>query len=471
MMHSKIRIDAGSLLILLAILFSPNLTRAQFRSDSCGCRVPDGDTLPGGVFDWARNMPHNVHHNQRLSIDGKLMSFTITANGGGLFVLNLETNKVTRVVVSGNFPREQELSYPVPIWSPYDGDLMALKIGSTIDTSLAGGHPFTVENIFTYRVSTGVSKRVTPDTLGKFGPAAMGFNDWLPGSTAQADSFVIASPVPHAPNFYGVYIPQTNSFVSHPTVRNQPVEPYVLTRSRDGKHTVSRWSDTTLSSSKIVLLLDGVEIKCPRTIAQFLSTSFSPNGKLLAITVKPDGWESRDSVRQILVDSIFSQVWIFPSDNPTPSTVEIINFQCRFCKYNFWDEEDALFLTDSTIAVSMHADGDTISPIWVLGPDRHVIKQLTFPTKSSVAHSIAPIAQLAVWPAIADRSATIQFSASTGIAEFTLTNELGVTLQRKLVPARDTKIEIATASLPEGVYFCTLKTSSGESSAKFVVRH
>jgi hypothetical protein len=58
--------------------------------------------------------------------------------------------------------------------------------------------------------------------------------------------------------------------------------------------------------------------------------------------------------------------------------LEKIDFQKRFCMYNFGGGTiDAEFITNTTLAVSNHHDSDVLCPLWEITTDRRLLRQIT----------------------------------------------------------------------------------------------
>ena len=102
------------------------------------------------------------------------------------------------------------------------------------------------------------------------------------------------------------------------------------------------------------------------------NVTWSPNGKRIALSVLP---------KQGGPKGTFEQIWILDAekilqDRPDTHSVYIIDLQTRFCSYSFLGCH-AEFITDSTLAVSMHPDGGS-SPLWEISTTGRKIRQLTF---------------------------------------------------------------------------------------------
>ncbi|MEO6939818.1 MAG: hypothetical protein ABI444_06730, partial [Candidatus Kapaibacterium sp.] len=197
--------------------------------------------------------------------------------------------KSTQIAISPRLPRESDYAFSAPMWSPYDPDLLALEVFSSVDSSSAGGHSFGVRNIYTYRVSTKECRRISPDTCGPLGPSGIELFDWFPKSTFNSDSMLIGISFPLGQHFAGLYCPRTQILLPYPTDNNVLLEPIVKARSRDGSHIVTIVDDIHSVPQKQTFYLDRSQINAPRTIDVLYHASFSPNSKLVALTVDPVG--------------------------------------------------------------------------------------------------------------------------------------------------------------------------------------
>ncbi|MFH1050700.1 MAG: hypothetical protein V1779_07190 [bacterium] len=65
------------------------------------------------------------------------------------------------------------------------------------------------------------------------------------------------------------------------------------------------------------------------------------------------------------------------AEHPDTVHVKKINLRNEFCMYAFagaWPE----FISENTLAVSMHVDGDEMSALWEITIDGKIVRQLTF---------------------------------------------------------------------------------------------
>jgi hypothetical protein len=344
---------AVSISVLTAIV---SAIPAYSQRDSCCCALPYGDTIPG----LGRRIPPFADLDPLLSPDGKNLAI-ISAESDSAFIVDVTTLARKAIIIQPGLPNAISGFLNIT-WCPYDTDLLAICVDLT-DTALIDRGLHLYGNIYTYRLSTGECSRITPDILGPYGDTigSLRLISWLRGSSTASDTLEITDQRVDDDS-EEFYIPQLQKISR--TNWNGRLQTVAQTRSeshfvmaqhepRDGNYYFddSPWS-----------FLDS-------SIERLDWASFSPNEKLLALSVRPDGQGPP-------ADSIFPQVWIYKMDSVNAPPI-VINFQKSFCMYSFWGI-DAEFVTDSTLAVSMHKDGDISSPLWEITLDGRIVRQLTF---------------------------------------------------------------------------------------------
>jgi hypothetical protein len=443
------KISAKALSLLCAIALSTPL-RAQIGvSDTCNCPPP--------THEW---MFSGGDMMQRLSPDGRHLGFLVNDGGAGAFVLDLQTLECKRIVVHGGFLGESGFGWTHITWCPYDPDLLALNAAIYINDTLTGANDIELGELFTYRVSTGQSTLITPMAGGPYRGAGLQGSywnvgevdtSWLPGSKSGLDTFVISYGIYGDPStvFYGLYVPQTQQMIPR-------------TRSFENTRTMYcvSWDR---SDSLYAFILDGAyqlyagphQVVFPMAIDTtgngVTRGTFSPDGKLFAIEVAPLG--AHDTT-----DTIFTQVWVFRSDDPS-HVISMINFQKLFCKYSLmgiWPE----FITDSTLAVSMHRDGDTASVLWEITVDGRLVRQLTFfPRRqpSIVQEALLPLSDISVSLA----HGTLWVSSPGSMSRVVVYDVLGHAVASS--DARESRTaSMDVGGLPAGVYFVHVTLSTGD---------
>jgi WD40-like Beta Propeller Repeat len=449
------------LLLVLAVasvILLATACSAQYRSDSCGCPPPLGDS--GGLD--GRYFPPFADLAENLSPDEKWLAFV---GNSGQCLLNFNTLERKEIFINGGFPNAEIDASGGAVWCPYDPDLMALMVAYNIDTANAGITTVRVQNIFTYRISTGQATRITPTILGKYGPPGMSkFLAWLPSSTPGKDSFMIGYSQVDAPDhraFFGIYSPQTQALIPEDISYTD-----TLAWSRDLKHRVWFIRDTIQGTPNegvplLPFYLDSIPLNFPKELDTSQSgihmASFSPDGKHVAFWVSPLG--------EGPPDSIFDQVWVCNvSDSRIPECV--INFQCLYCRYSFWGIYP-VFLTDSTLAVSMHHDGDSISPLWEITTCGQIVRQLTYLPQSGVAPASSEAGPAATAsPDPAGESTLLSFTTSSaGNVRVEVFDVLGNKVTGGFsgtLSAGNHSVPVSLLYLPAGIYYARIVTAYGE---------
>lgn len=128
--------------------------------------------------------------------------------------------------------------------------------------------------------------------------------------------------------------------------------------------------DVTTSNWKLVV--NGERMAMADEITAIGHASWSPDGTKLALSLAR---EPADVWRYEMVMVIDVARYLREHSDFAP--VEVIDMQKRFCTYSFLGSF-AEFITNRTLAVSMHKDGDPVSYIWEITTDGRRVRQLTF---------------------------------------------------------------------------------------------
>ncbi|HEY3875134.1 MAG TPA: hypothetical protein VGM92_06630, partial [Candidatus Kapabacteria bacterium] len=355
------------LIIFISLALFGVSSHAQYRADTCGCPPP--------IISLGGDLPRYGNFAGALSPNGEWLA--IYGSNGGQFIYLPSDSLVTPILHSG-LPGEIDGTAEGIIWCPYDTDLLLVETSSDVDTS---GHDFSVENLFIYKISTGTSTLINPAVFGIYGPSIIGVVDWLPTSSLGHDSIVIGYShlvSPDGKNFIGIYCPETQALIPRPYSND------TFAWSHDRKHRIWMKPDTLLTPSPnygYFIQLPYFD-SIPLVFSEPIDTpgingaTFSPNDSLVAYWVDPLGASSSDT--------IFEQIWVCKTSAPT-NIISVINFQCCFCTYSIDGGIDPVFITDSTLAVSMYHFGDISDPLWEISDQGcNIVRQLTFPPGSSV---------------------------------------------------------------------------------------
>lgn len=428
---------AVSIAMLTAMTSLVNPAFAQ--RDSCCCPIPVGDT---GPTVNGRRIPPFVDMYQSLSPDGKKLACSLDETDS-IYIIDLATLGQKTVIVQPLLPK-LVLAYGNFSWCPYDSDLLAISVLLT-DSLYPGLNHY--GNIYTYRVSTGECNRITPNIFGPVGDTVelLSLNSWQYNSHSGNDTLEISSWRLHSDSTM-LYCPQTQSIIPSPWSGDLRTEAY----SRSGLyHLLGYYGQYGLSpyymNSVSLPLLDS-------SIELLQWASFSTNEKLLALSVSPNGQGPP-------ADTIFPQVWVYRIDSMAASPI-IINFQKSFCMYSFWGIY-AEFITDSTLAVSMHKDGDESSPLWEITLDGRIVRQLTFlPESPSGVLQNAPLSNsIRLFPNPANDLLQIMDPESGTIHLFDI---MGRERMSATLEGSGTTLDVT--HLEPGIYYVT----DGSSRAKFV---
>lgn len=324
----------------------------------CDCPPPYAPDIGFGY-----RIPSTVHSLPALSPDGKLLAFS---TGSRFAILDLASGQLSRLPLRSHLPDNVRLLEESKVlWCPYDPGRVLVHCVTSTDTVGDGKRYEYGQNIYIVSLDGSEFQRVTPAKYGDGGAArGLGVYAWLAGSTVDNDSICGSfSPI----GYYGeadtsvvsVYVLQNNVFAAntYDILRDQ---------SFDGQHYIS----TRRSGSNQDIFVDGKQLQLPRPISLLDRAGFSPDGRKIALTVRP-----RD-------DPKWREIWIvdveaFLRGMLPPGKIHVINLQRRFCTYSIAGLH-AEYISDSTLAVSMYKDGDTVSPLWEITDDGRLVRQLTF---------------------------------------------------------------------------------------------
>ena len=147
--------------------------------------------------------------------------------------------------------------------------------------------------------------------------------------------------------------------------------------------------------------------------------------------------------------------------------ISMINFQHSFCTYSFWGIWPE-FITDSTIAVSMHKDGAEYSQLYEITIDGNMVRQLTFPFQHT---------------SVSEKSNSFLNSFTSSPNPFTSETKLNFTLNRmtyvtievydllgnkvfgnagRSYEAGSYEINLDGSTIPTGTFYARISTGFGE---------
>jgi hypothetical protein len=444
-------------LLTLVIVFMGSALKAQYRSDSCGCPRPRNDPKEGeGSF--GRNIPATDFMWQK-SIDGKLIGYF--HSGEGLSILDLVTlgtRHLHQEVLLANHEVPKSMYHPH--WSPYESDVLMFKVVSTVDTSDLAQNVL-VQNIYRYNLKTKNAERVTPSFLGRYGASSIGWYGWTLGSSPGYDTIIISlgpNLSPDGKHFYGSYSLQTGKMERLPLPTGNTHEVYYS----DGKHCFAISFDSSTAGLVWPGTIDGI----PLNFAKQLDTlrapelEFSPSGKYVVFDAHfnnegPPG------------DSLYEQLWICEVTNPA-NPLHVINLQRLYCTYSF-DGLHPHFLTDTTLAISMHKDEAKYSPLWEIKIDGTLLRQLTRIEQSAVKTDSGSERALRVYPNPTNGKLTIDYESKfSGEVMLSVYSVNGVVIHEEVVHSAGKPIQLDTSGWPNGAYTIVLRSGDDEARGSVI---
>jgi hypothetical protein len=398
--------------------------------DTCDCPPPRETSQGLRIPPYADTKP-------KLSYDSRYLLYEPG------YRLDLSTLSVDAIQATSGLAGEAILGYFSLTWAPYSSDRVILKAAMLVDTGADATGVYR-QNLLGYTFSSATSNLLSPRAAGPYGPEGMNLvaqknAPWLRGSHEGRDTLLLGYGSSDS-QFVGLYSPQSQLHV--PKVVN--FQDAFYRESNSGNHHI--WGKVQ-GFEVSPYYLDGIEIGFPVKPDQVTWGSFSPDGKLFALDVWPERVDTNKTYRQ---------VWIYRTEDPS-TPIHRLNFQELFCKYSFhgiWPE----FITDSTLAVSMHKDGDISSPLWEITIDGRIVRQLTFlPTNSVVRDESTHSTSYAL---LASDKATITVKPSSKDRQVTLINTLGQEVLSERIASSAEQIVLNVRSLPPGSYFCKLRGES-----------
>jgi hypothetical protein len=333
--------------------------------DTFDCPLPK--VLQGGTGGYA-NPPSILHHLQRRSADGSKIAYLVYAHS--IRVLDIKTGTEQEFKLSKMLPPEIRFSGCFDIcWCPYDN----AKLAFTGVTYIGGVF---AENLFILSTKQSTIDIIDLPFASTFGvEGGIWINGWLNGSTPASDSIFLnygsGSSTIKPYSIRGIVVLQEKKIVLIPQVDKllKEIRYADFLYSADKKHLAAlKPSGGTPYFAGVYI--DGERLPLSDTINLINYASWSPDGKKLAVSVEL--YRGQDQVIIIDVDK-----WL--RERPAILQVEKIDYRKRFCMYMLSGEgtTDAEFLTNTTLAVSMHHDGDMISPLWEITTDGRLLRQLT----------------------------------------------------------------------------------------------
>lgn len=337
-----------NILVVLYLIFSIGCDDAQPSQDEDGCKdCPDLVST-----SWGPVIPSIVHAHGALSADGAFLAYSI---------MNTKAMYLTRLAdLSSSFvnirdPNRVQIAVIMSILAcPYDPDVFLINCVTNTDTLDGTWRRYvTANNAYLISSSGNIIERVTPRNFPFYG-AVYGFSyiDWLPNSKRGHDSLLVG--------YDGVYLLQESRYI-------KPYSPWELHLKQSANS--AHWFGFYYGLME--LYIDLKIIVLPRPVESLFSFALSKNGTKLLLEMQPENASKCDD-----------NIWIldFQDSNmkaPINPSINAIGYRRDFCKYSLRGPSP-LFITDSTIALSMHAQGEQKSVYWEVTTKGVIVRQLTF---------------------------------------------------------------------------------------------
>ena len=338
--------------------------------DTFDCRPPL--LGPNGPVD----VPYYSHHKQRRSADGGKIAFLVNENV--LRITDVKSGNVQSFILKNMMPPNVRFNGCFGIaWCPYTNDKLALNCVTSIDTTASGKSGIYGQNLFILSISDNKLELIQLPRMPKSGPSSFLLFDWLRGSVPANDSLLVAFGLgsstkdPLLKSIWGAVVLQRDTVVRSEEIdRLLQYNLYGSFLYSPNRQHVAALPELLYRPPLNSVILDGVPLRFKDRVNAFHRISWSPHSKKLAVTVSPV--------------SQWTTVWIidverWQRERPDTVPVQSIDFQKRFCMYTLSSvgNLDAEFLTNTTLAVSMHRDGDKVCPIWEITTDGRLLRQLT----------------------------------------------------------------------------------------------
>ncbi len=286
-----------------------------------------------------------------------------------LFILNLQTLQTTTYDIPNLVdPLYNDISIKTFEWCPYDESKILISGNGLVDVNGNGTSRKFRENLFLlHLLPSPTISIVSPKIWGKYGSeSSLTLMSWMPTSKPTQDSVVIQY---GEPEMYGYESEMINILNTDKAIPYKPNATRILDKIRFDKQGQLKFISTFYGLDNY-LSFSGKEFLYDK-LSLITWVSISPNGKKIALSILPEP----DSV-----NGTFTRIWIFDLDsiqaNPTvkPTYTEL-DLRKLFCKYAFggvWAE----YITDSTLAITMHNDQDVVSPMWEITDKGKLVRQL-----------------------------------------------------------------------------------------------
>ena len=305
-----------------------------------------------------------------MSSDGVTLAYITNDGSSSIHFLDINSLSIRSVNLNSILPDTEywRESYCTEIlWSPYDKNVLILYCIGTFDTVGDAKNFIPLKNGYIYHTGTGESVRITPSIYGQYGSQGgleeFTISDWLLGSLEGLDSLMTG---------LGIYVPQEDRFYPIPEGYKEFVSQSPLGDILYRTRFTQPWSSWAYyladQSPQPGLLWES------KYIQHLSNVTWSPTASRFALSV---------DYEMISSDTAKSnrEIWVFTTwdvllGQTRRERFTRLNLRDLFCAYSTYGI-DAEFITDTTLAVSMHKDGDDVSHLWEISITGRKIRQLT----------------------------------------------------------------------------------------------
>ncbi len=333
--------------IFLSILYGCSYNTEIQKPQDCDCP-------PAELTSFGYHLPKLFYSQPHLSPDGSTLAFIVNEGDTKISFLNMKTLQLSYIYLASiipNYPADELLCTEL-YWSPYSSDRLYIHTVSFFDTL---GNSRYAQNGYILTISTQKAWKITPSKVGPFGSEGyLGFYSWLKGSNPQIDSFIFDD---------SIYVPQQDKCYPLP----ESYKEIIHQAPNSSNYFIYRRD--SIKDNPPQLFINGERSYVAQHMIGEITPHWSLSGNKMAFTVKSD-FPSDDPIDP----HSFYEVWIY---DISQNYVYRLNLRSLFCMYDFVGSQ-AEFLTDSTLAISMHKDGDDFAPLWEISTTGKLIRQLTF---------------------------------------------------------------------------------------------
>ena len=239
-------------------------------------------------------------------------------------------------------------------WCPYSDESILVTLSTSTDTN-GSGNLIYGESLYLLDIKNGSITRTMPALMSICGATDMQLLSWLPTSSASNDTILIRY--------------RLKAFGGDPFahkkyhVQSDRIEPVDNLNCLAGLCCFDKMSKMfahikTASVAEDYRLYIGSELVQLPHFESIQYLRISRDGKYIALDVLPP---HTDSIR-----GLSSEIWLINTNKwlankADTSYLSVINLQNINCSYSFGGAYPE-FLTDSTLALNLHKDGDATSP-------------------------------------------------------------------------------------------------------------